>query len=42
MKLFYTQERVGKEGRILFFKFRSMKNDSESDGAVFPPTVITE
>jgi lipopolysaccharide/colanic/teichoic acid biosynthesis glycosyltransferase len=40
-KLFYTQERVGKDG-VLYFKFRSMKNDSESDGAVFPPTVITE
>jgi exopolysaccharide biosynthesis polyprenyl glycosylphosphotransferase len=35
-KLFYTQERVGKDGVVFsIFKFRSMKNDSESDGAVF-------
>ncbi|WP_198554649.1 sugar transferase [Flavobacterium sp. ALD4] len=35
-KLFYTQERVGKDGEVFsIWKFRSMKNDSESNGAVF-------
>ncbi|MEZ7503830.1 sugar transferase [Flavobacterium sp. Arc2] len=35
-KLFYTQERVGKNGVVFFIlKFRSMKNGSESNGAIF-------
>jgi exopolysaccharide biosynthesis polyprenyl glycosylphosphotransferase len=35
-KLFYTQERVGKDGVVFeIFKFRSMIQNSESDGAVF-------
>jgi exopolysaccharide biosynthesis polyprenyl glycosylphosphotransferase len=35
-KLFYTQERVGKDGVVFsIFKFRSMRDSSESNGAVF-------
>jgi len=35
-KLFYTQERVGKNGRIFqILKFRTMKNNAEKEGAVF-------
>jgi exopolysaccharide biosynthesis polyprenyl glycosylphosphotransferase len=38
-KLFYTQERVGKNGVVFsILKFRSMKNNSEHDGAVFSTT----
>ncbi|WP_269237460.1 sugar transferase [Flavobacterium flavigenum] len=34
--LFYTQERVGKNGRVFqIYKFRTMVEDSESKGAVF-------
>ena len=34
--LFYTQNRVGKNGIVFsIFKFRSMKNNSESSGAIF-------
>lgn len=34
--LFYTQERVGKNGRIFqIYKFRTMVENSESNGAVF-------
>ncbi len=35
-KLLYTQERVGKNGAIFrIFKFRTMVNDAEKEGAVF-------
>lgn len=35
-KLFYTQERVGKNGKIFqIMKFRTMVNDAEREGAVF-------
>jgi exopolysaccharide biosynthesis polyprenyl glycosylphosphotransferase len=35
-KLFYTQERVGKNGKIFqILKFRTMVNNAESEGAVF-------
>jgi lipopolysaccharide/colanic/teichoic acid biosynthesis glycosyltransferase len=35
-KLFYTQERVGKNGKIFqILKFRTMVNNAERDGAVF-------
>lgn len=35
-KLFYTQERVGKNGQIFqILKFRTMINNAESNGAVF-------
>ena len=35
-KLFYTQERVGKNGKIFkILKFRTMKTNAESNGAVF-------
>lgn len=35
-KLFYTQERVGKNGKIFqILKFRTMVNDAEREGAVF-------
>ena len=35
-KLFYTQERVGKDGVVLsIFKFRTMQPDSESNGTFF-------
>jgi len=35
-KLFYTQERVGKNGKIFeILKFRTMVNNAEKDGAVF-------
>lgn len=35
-KLFYTQERVGKNGKIFqILKFRTMINNAEKDGAVF-------
>jgi lipopolysaccharide/colanic/teichoic acid biosynthesis glycosyltransferase len=35
-KLFYTQERVGKNGKIFqILKFRSMIKNAEKDGAVF-------
>jgi exopolysaccharide biosynthesis polyprenyl glycosylphosphotransferase len=38
-KLFYTQERVGKNGVIFkIFKFRSMVKNAEKDGAVFATT----
>lgn len=38
-KLFYTQERVGKDGVVFaIFKFRSMRNNCESNGAVFATT----
>jgi exopolysaccharide biosynthesis polyprenyl glycosylphosphotransferase len=34
--LFYTQERVGKDGLVFkIFKFRTMKKNAESNGAVF-------
>jgi exopolysaccharide biosynthesis polyprenyl glycosylphosphotransferase len=40
--LFYTQERVGKDGVVFsIFKFRSMKDNSESTGAVFVGTTDT-
>ena len=35
-KLFYTQERVGKNGKIFkILKFRTMKTNAETNGAVF-------
>ena len=35
-KLFYTQERVGKNGEIFqILKFRTMRNNAEKEGAVF-------
>jgi lipopolysaccharide/colanic/teichoic acid biosynthesis glycosyltransferase len=35
-KLFYTQERVGKNGKIFqILKFRTMVNNAEREGAVF-------
>jgi len=35
-KLFYTQERVGKNGAVFrIFKFRTMVNNAEKEGAVF-------
>jgi len=35
-RLFYTQERVGKNGQLFqIFKFRTMVSDAESEGAVF-------
>ena len=35
-KLFYTQERVGKNGKIFqILKFRTMVNNAEKEGAVF-------
>jgi lipopolysaccharide/colanic/teichoic acid biosynthesis glycosyltransferase len=34
---YFTRKSVGKDGEVFsIFKFRSMKNDSESNGAVFP------
>jgi lipopolysaccharide/colanic/teichoic acid biosynthesis glycosyltransferase len=39
--IFYTQESVRMGRCSPFWKFRSMKNDSESNGAVFPPTRVT-
>jgi exopolysaccharide biosynthesis polyprenyl glycosylphosphotransferase len=38
-KLFYTQERVGKDGLVFeIYKFRTMIQDSEKNGAVFSTT----
>ena len=38
-KLFYTQERVGKDGVVFeIFKFRTMVNNAETNGAVFTTT----
>jgi hypothetical protein len=35
--LFYTQERVGKDGGIQYFEISFDGKNAESDGAVLPP-----
>ena len=40
-KLFYTQERVGKNGKIFkILKFRTMKTNAETNGAVLQLSMI--